>query len=139
MTPKIKETSRKLNYSEAFKMKLVDEIEQGCITQAEASRLYNIPDSNISRWVIKYGLNSQIGKKVIIMTDRELREGEVLKRENKLLKRALEDTQFSNLILEKYIQFIAEEEGLDLKKSISSGFSAKSKKILLSRLLKEKE
>ena len=139
MLPRTKDKSRKLNYSEAFKMKLVDEIEKGYLTQAEASRLYDVGDSNVSRWVIKYGMNNQIGKRVIIMTDRELRESELLKRENKRLQRALDDTQFSNLILEKYIQFIAEEEGLDLKKSINSSFSEKSKKILISRLIKNQE
>lgn len=130
---------RQLNYSEIFKMKVVDEIEQGYLTQAEASRLYNIADSNISRWVLNYGMNRKIGKRVIVMSDRELRESELLKREIKQLKRALEDSQFSNIVLEKYIQFIAKEEGLDLKKNINSNFSKDSQKILISKLLKDQE
>jgi len=132
-------TNPKLTYSEVFKMKVVDEIEQGYLTQAEASRLYNTSDSNISRWITEYGMNRKIGKKVIIMSDRELRQSELLKSENKQLKRALEDSQFSNLVLEKYIQFIAEEEGIDLKKNINSSFSKESQKILISRLLKDQE
>jgi transposase-like protein len=132
-------TNQKLTYSEVFKMKIVDEIEQGYLTQAEASRLYNTSDSNISRWIVEYGMNHKIGKKVIIMSDRELRQSDLLKSENKQLKRALEDSQFSNLILEKYIQFIAEKEGIDLKKNINSNFSKESQQILVSRLLKDED
>ena len=37
-------------YSETFKMKIVDEIEQGDLTQAESSRIYNVSESTVSRW-----------------------------------------------------------------------------------------
>ena len=36
-------------YSESFKIKVVDEIEKGDLTQAGACRLYNISDSNVRR------------------------------------------------------------------------------------------
>ena len=126
-------------YSETFKMKIVDEIEQGDLTQAESSRIYNVSESTVSRWLASYGMNDKIGKKVMIMTERETREADLLKKENRQLKRALEDSQFSNKILEKYIKFMAEEKGIDLKKNINSGFSKESQKILVSRLLKDQE
>jgi len=50
-------------YSESFKIKVVDEIEKGDLTQAGACRLYNISDSNVSRWVANYGMNERIGKR----------------------------------------------------------------------------
>lgn len=126
-------------YSESFKIKVVDEIERGDLTQAGASRLYDISDSNVSRWVAVYGMNERVGKKVVVMTDREIREIDLLKKENKQLKRALEDSQFSNDVLEKYIQYIAEQNGIDLKKKIDSGLSEDTQKLLNSRLQKDQE
>lgn len=126
-------------YSESFKIKVVDEIERGDLTQAGASRLYDISDSNVSRWVAVYGMNERVGKKVVVMTDREIREIDLLKKENKQLKRALEDSQFSNDVLEKYIQYIAEQNGIDLKKKIDSGLSEDTQKLLNSRLHKDQE
>ena len=126
-------------YSESFKIKVVDEIERGDLTQAGASRLYDISDSNVSRWVAVYGMNERVGKKVVVMTDREIREIDLLKKDNKQLKRALEDSQFSNDVLEKYIQYIAEQNGIDLKKKIDSGLSEDTQKLLNSRLQKDQE
>jgi len=73
------------------------------------------------------------------MTDREMREADLLRKENKKLRRALEDSQFSNEVLEKYIQYIAEQNGIDLKKKINSGLSEDTQKLLNSRLLKGQE
>lgn len=134
MTHKIQKT-----YSESFKIKVVDEIEKGDLTQAGACRLYNISDSNVSRWVANYGMNERVGKKVVVMTDREIRESDLLRKENKQLKRALEDSQFSNEVLEKYIHYIAEQNGIDLKKKIDSGLSEDIQKLLISRLLRGQE
>ena len=84
-------------------------------------------------------MNERIGKKVVVMTDREIREADLLRKENKQLKRALEDSQFSNEVLEKYIQYIAEQNGIDLKKKIDSGLSEDTQKLLNSRLQKDQE
>ncbi len=126
-------------YSESFKIKVVDEIERGDLTQAGACRLYDLSDSNVSRWVANYGMNERVGKKVVIMTDREIRESDLLRKENKQLKRALEDSQFSNEVLEKYIHYIAEQNGIDLKKKIDSRLSEDTQKLVISRLLKGQE
>jgi transposase-like protein len=126
-------------YSESFKIKVVDEIEKGDLTQAGACRLYDLSDSSVSRWLASYGMNELVGKKVVIMTDREIRESDLLRKENKQLKRALEDSQFSNEVLEKYIQYIAEQNGIDLKKKINSDLSEDTQKLLNSRLQKGQE
>ena len=126
-------------YSESFKIKVVDEIEKGDLTQAGACRLYDLSDSSVSRWLARYGMNELVGKKVVIMTNREIRESDLLQKENKQLRRALEDSQFSNEVLEKYIQYIAEQNGIDLKKKINSDLSEDTQKLLNSRLQKGQE
>ncbi len=56
-----KETTKRYqrSYSVVFKMKVVDEIENGCLSQGEAQRLYHISSiSTIQGWIKKYGMNA---------------------------------------------------------------------------------
>jgi len=57
----------RLRYSEAFKLKVVEEIEKGKLAISEASRLYEIKGGNtIYKWIRKYGKNHLISKAVRI-------------------------------------------------------------------------
>jgi len=88
------ETKRKrTNYSVAFKMQVVEEVENGLISAEGARRLYWIPGKDsIPSWIEKYGINNKINKVVYVMTQAEERELVVLRKENKCLKRALDDS-----------------------------------------------
>lgn len=105
------------SYSIAFKMKLVDEIENGILSQNEACKMYKISSSTLSGWVTKYGINEQIDKKVIIMTREEESELLMLRRENKQLKRSLEDSQIRSLAYECLVDEASKYTKIDLKKN----------------------
>jgi|SRR5690554_597253 len=108
------------NYSVAFKMKLVDEIENGILTQTEACKLYSISGSTLWGWVKKYGINEQIDKKVIIMTREEESELLLLRRENKQLRRSLEDSQIRSLAYECLVDEASKYTKIDLKKNFGT-------------------
>lgn len=118
-----KETKRKgsyKTYSIAFKMKIVDEIENGILSQFEACKLYKISDSTLNSWVKKFGVNERIDKKVIIMTRAEESELLALRRENKQLKRSLEDAQIRSLAYECLVEEASSYTNMDLKKNFGS-------------------
>jgi len=56
-----------VRYSDAFKLKVVQDIEKGKLTISEARRLYEINGTNtVYRWLRKYGKNDLIQKVVRI-------------------------------------------------------------------------
>lgn len=105
-------------YSVAFKMQVVEEVENGLITVEGARKLYNIPGKGtIAEWVEKYGINQRINKAVYVMTKTEELELIRLKKEVKRLQTALDDSQLRNLALETLVELAEEKYGLDLKKN----------------------
>lgn len=106
------------NYSVAFKMKVVEEVENGLISIEAARKLYRIPgNATISDWVKKYGMNERIGRTVNIMTKDEELELIRLRKEVKRLERALDDSQLRAIAWESLVEVADEEYHLDLKKN----------------------
>lgn len=106
------------NYSVAFKMKVVEEVENGLISIEAARKLYRISgNGTISEWVKKYGMNERIGRTVNIMTKDEELELIRLRKEVKRLERALDDSQLRAIAWESLIEVADEEYHLDLKKN----------------------
>ncbi len=117
------ETRRGRDYKKftvAFKMKIIDEIENGILTKREACKLYQVKESTLYSWLEKYGINERIDKKVIIMTREEESELVLLRRENKLLRRSLEDAQLRSLAYECLVDEASKFTKIDLKKNFGS-------------------
>lgn len=109
------------NYSIAFKMRVVEEVENGLISAEGARKLYNIPGHNtVAEWISKYGINHRINKAVYIMTKDEELELVRLRKEVKRLEKALDDSHLANLTLETLIELADEKYGFDLKKNCGS-------------------
>lgn len=109
------------NYSVAFKMKVVEEVENGLITANAARILYRIPGkATIAEWVKKYGINERINRTVYIMTRDEEMELFKLRKEVKRLEKALDDSQVKSIALESLIEIAEERYGMDLKKNFGS-------------------
>ena len=65
----MKKTRPQVRYSEEFKRMVVEEIEMGTMTVAQAARYYGISGSvSIYKWISIYGMNENKGRKVLIMT-----------------------------------------------------------------------
>lgn len=110
---KMKPRTRVTQYSEAFKRKVVEEIEGGSINTREASRIYGIPSgSTIPNWLRRYGKNKYETKIVRVMMKSERDEIDEL-------KRALADERLRSLVfskqLESYQKYVP-----DLKKRLNT-------------------
>lgn len=119
-------------YSVAFKMKVVEEVENGLISAVEARKLYGIAGkSTIAEWVERYGMNKRLERTVYVMTHDEEVELIRLRKENRRLQQALDDSQIKTIALESLIEVAEEKYHLDLKKKYGSKVLAELKKKLM--------
>lgn len=108
-------------YSVAFKMQVVEEVENGLISAEGARRLYNIAGKEtVALWVEKYGINNRINKAVYVMTKDEELELIRLRKENKRLQQALDDSHIRVLAWESLVEVAEEDLHLNLKKKFGS-------------------
>lgn len=108
-----KPRERITQYSEAFKRKVVEEIERGELNGREAARTYGIPyGGTIPSWVRKYGSRKHKTKIVRVMMKSE--QDEINE-----LKKALADERIRSLVyshqLESYEKYVP-----DLKKRLDT-------------------
>lgn len=116
-------------YSESFKMYIVDEIETGRLNQSQANRKYNIlGHSTISKWLRKYGSvkhGRQPGRTVTM--NKESYELLRLQNENRALKNELDDARLKNIVLETFVDIAEKELGIPIRKKYGAKQSEKSK------------
>ena len=106
-----------LNYSEAFKQKIVEEIEQGKYSIAESKDIYDIKGSStIQNWIKKRGKNHLLGKVVRIEKPDERRKIKELEKEIKILKEALTAQTIRALGYEKMIELTEKRYKIEIKK-----------------------
>lgn len=102
-------------YSEAFKMKLVQEIESGKFDSIEeARRVYGISGAGtIPTWLKKYGRHDLRTRIVHVQKPEEQDQVKKLKDEIKTLKDALAQTQIQNLLNRSVYEVLCDEVGID--------------------------
>ena len=105
-------------YGEAFKLKVVDEYENGGQSSHELARHYGISNVTVMNWVRKYGHYDRRTKLVRVSMKSESEE-------IKELKAALADAHVKNRYLESLVKVCGEYVGKDLKKSFGTEVSQK--------------
>jgi len=103
-----------VRYSEAFKMKVVSELESGKLaTIAEARERYGIPGgSTVQSWLKKYGKNEQRSRVVKVQTPDDRDQVKDLKQRIKELEKALADTQVQAVVNDAYYKVVCEKHGI---------------------------
>ncbi len=88
----LNQTKDVISYSNAFKRKVVDEIERGKLTKNQAMQLYGIKGgSTIHYWIKRMGKNHLLNKRVRIELKGEPKKLAELKKRNQELEKALAD------------------------------------------------
>lgn len=106
-----------VRYSEEFKRMVVSEIESGVMTPGGAAKYYGISGGlTVYTWMSTYGMNSEKGTKVIIMTMKEETELVRLRRELALLKRELEEAELRAIAWKSMVDAIEIDLGIPVKK-----------------------
>lgn len=126
-----------LRYSDAFKLKVVNEIERGKLTVYQASRLYEINGApTIYQWLRKYGKSDLIRKVVRIeMKD----EKSIIKQKEERIRElesALSSLALHNICLQSYVDVVNENISEEEKKTSLSRLSPEQRQVLL-RLLQK--
>lgn len=101
-----------IRYSEAFKIKLVAEIEREGLAFREAQRKYGIGGCDtVSQWVRKYG-NGSRGKIIRVETPEQIDEVKRLKERVKRLETLLADANIDLVLERAYTQIACEQAGI---------------------------
>jgi transposase-like protein len=103
-----------IRYSEAFKMQVVRELEQGRFdTAAEAGRAYGVKCGyTVNRWVRRFGKDHLLGRMVRVMKADEETEVKALRKRVRELERALADAHLDLRLEEAYVKLACEAAGV---------------------------
>lgn len=94
-------------YSYAFKVAIVDRVEQGQVSMNQAAKEYDVSRSAIQKWVKKYG---NLDKKLRSMG------GKSPKQEIAELKKKLNEAETAALIWKTAVEILEEDFQIDAKK-----------------------
>lgn len=116
-------------YSEAFRQKVVSEIESGQLSIYQAQKVYSIYGSvTIQKWIKRLGKNHLLRKVVRVEMKDERDRIKTLEQEKKKLESALAQTQLKVLALETLIEVAEESYKIDIKKNSGEKRSRESEK-----------
>jgi transposase-like protein len=106
-----------LRYSEAFKQKVVSEIENGILTLPEAQKVYDIHGaSTIQSWIKKLGKTHLLNKIIHVKMRDEADKVKELEKQNRDLESALAQAHLKIITLESSLKVFEETSGIKLKK-----------------------
>lgn len=116
-------------YSDAFRRKVVSEIERGDLTISQAQLLYDIGGSEtIQRWMRKLGKNHLISKRVRIEMADDIKKVKKLEAEKRELEAALAQAHLRIRSIESMLELAGKEVGQDLLKKYAARVSGSSRK-----------
>lgn len=103
-----------MRYSEAFKMQVVRELEQGRFKSPwEAGRAYGVKGTyTVARWVRQFGKDHLLGKLVRVMKADEETEVKALRKRVRELERALADAHIDLKLEAAYVKFACQAAGV---------------------------
>lgn len=119
-----------LRYSEAFKLRVVRELESGRLRSfTEASERYGIGGkSTVSKWVRKYSKSSTQHRVIDVKTPDECSEIDQLRSRIADLERAVIDSKVQETLHKAYFAVVCREYGIQnpeaLKKNIAKQLSS---------------
>ena len=122
-----KRIKRRRNFSEDFKLKMVELYEKGQHSVPELEKIYDISNPTIYSWIYKYSRYNKKNILVVEMKDSQAKKIKELEERNKELERALGQKQMNIDYLEKMIEIAKEELDIDIKKNSNTPHSGGSK------------
>ncbi len=104
-----------VRYSEAFKLQVLRELEEGKLESHEqARRVYGIGgNATISKWIQKYGKTSLMRKVVRVEKPGERSEIEQLRKRVRDLEKALADAHIDKKLEEAYTRLACDAAGIE--------------------------
>lgn len=111
-------------YSEAFKLKILDELTTGKLNKNQLGKLYGINPTTINEWIKKYNRKDLMNTRIKVETKDEITRIKQLQKEIEQLKKLLLKKDMDALIDESYLEVAAEKLGyksvIELKKKLNT-------------------
>ena len=105
-------------YSQAFKIKVVGDIESGKYTIEQARKVYGIKGQGlIQNWIKRFGKLELLNKIVRIEMKDEVSEINQLKKDKQQLESALAQAHIEILVYKTLMEEVEKEYGIDVKKN----------------------
>jgi transposase-like protein len=102
-----------MQYSKAFKIQLVKEVEKGELPLSRIARKYGVPShSSLLLWVRQFG-NGTHGKVIRVQKSEEVDELAQLRRELKRVKEALADAHMDLALERSFNVILGEKAGIE--------------------------
>ena len=110
-------------YSDAFKRKVIEEIEEGRLNKAEAREKYGVRgQSTIHYWLRRFGKSHLFNRIVRIEMPTENNPQDIIKQlksEKQQLESALAQSQLKVIALESLVEVAEEQFGIEIKKNLA--------------------
>ena len=109
------ERRRNIRYSEAFKLQVVRDLEQGRYENATAAgQAYGVTGrGTVARWVRSFGKDHLLGKLVRVMKADEEAEVKMLRKRVRELERALADAHLDLKLEAAYVKLACQAAGVE--------------------------
>ena len=104
-----------IRYSEAFKLQVLREIEEGRFSsRGAAARTYGIRgNGTIEYWARKYGKTQILGKVIRVETPEEVDETRELRKRVRDLEKALSDAHLKGMFDDAYLKIACRAAGIE--------------------------
>jgi len=120
-----------IRYSTAFKLKVISEIESGKYVLEEARQVYDIKGTaTIQYWLRKYGKSHLAPQVIRVQMKDEKDKVKELKKQVKLLEKALAKSQVDNICWQSLVEVIDEKYHIDSKKNFGPKLPPELKDVL---------
>ena len=113
-------------FSESFKKKKVEELDKKLTTVLDICNVYGVSNTAVYKWIYKYSLMRKKSIKMVVEPLSDTVKIKALKQHINELEQMLGRKQFEIDFLQKQIDLVTDELGVDFKKKVfgqrSSGF-----------------
>ena len=113
-------------FSESFRRKKVEELDNKLTTIAEICRTYAVSVTAVYKWIYKYSLMRKKAVKMVVEPQSDTARINALRQHISQLEQLLGQKQFEIDFLKKQIEIASEQYGVDLKKKHSGRHSSGS-------------
>jgi len=110
---------RRRTFSETFKKKKVKEIELGRVKVSEISKVYQVSNASVYRWINKFGSISK-PERIIVESKSDTQKILALKKRIAELERLVGQKEIQLTFKDKMIDIAEEKFGIEIKKKPST-------------------
>ena len=110
-------------FSDTFKRRRVEEIENGIVTIHQVSQAYNVSDNAVRKWIRKYSRMIHSGVRQVVELESEAARTIALQKRTEELERIIGQKQLQLDYYEQLISVASKELDVDIKKNFDTMFS----------------